>query len=343
MTQHTVHDRSRIALWLGAFTGFYRPAADEVRRLDPVSKFLYAARSIILVISAQAALIAGLFALADRKFDVLAFVLVMVGLVVAHMVSNLSNDWVGWKRGHDTPDSPRMRYTVHPLAGGTIEPRVIVGGLIVLAVIGLSICAWFIVQRGWTAAGFAAAGIALMWWYDAAPVPLKSIGLGEVATLIVWGPLMIGGAHAMITGTVSAEVMWASLPYGLGVMTILVGKHIDQMEFDTGKDIRTLPVVLGEARARSLNVVLLGAMYAVTLVLVALGQLTPFALAVLAAAPLGARAMATLRAPRPASAPAGYVGWPLWFHRACLVHNRRFGWLYIAGLAAGAAFPGVRF
>ena len=41
--------------------------------------------------------------------------------------------------------------------------------------------------------------------------------------------------------------------------------------------------------------------------------------------------------------PAGYVGWPLWFHRACLVHNRRFGWLYIAGLAAGAAFPGVRF
>ena len=133
MTQHTVHDRSRIALWLGAFTGFYRPAADEVRRLDPVSKFLYAARSIILVISAQAALIAGLFALADRKFDVLAFVLVLVGLVVAHMVSNLSNDWVGWKRGHDTPDSPRMRYTVHPLAGGTIEPRVIVGGLIVLA------------------------------------------------------------------------------------------------------------------------------------------------------------------------------------------------------------------
>lgn len=343
MTQHTIEDRSRITLWLGAFTGFYRPAADEVRRLDPVSKFLYAARSIILVISAQAALIAGLFALADRKFDILAFALVLVGLVVAHMVSNLSNDWVGWKRGHDTPDSPRMRYTVHPLAGGTIEPRVIVGGLIVLAIIGLSICAWFIAQRGWTAAGFAAAGIALMWWYDAAPVPLKSIGLGEVATLIVWGPLMIGGSHAMITGTVSADVMWASVPYGLGVMTILVGKHIDQMEFDTGKDIRTLPVVLGEARARSLNVVLLGAMYAVILVLVALGHLTPFALAVLAAAPLGARAMATLRAPRPASAPAGYVGWPLWFHRACLVHNRRFGWLYIAGLAAGAAWPGVRF
>ena len=48
---------SRAALWLGAFTGFYRPAVDELCLLEPVSKFLYASRSVILVISAQAALI----------------------------------------------------------------------------------------------------------------------------------------------------------------------------------------------------------------------------------------------------------------------------------------------
>jgi hypothetical protein len=26
----------------------------------------------------------------------------------------------------------------------------------------------------------------------------------------------------------------------------------------------------------------------------------------------------------------------------CLVHNRAFGWLYLLGLAAGAAFPASR-
>jgi len=36
------------------------------------------------------------------------------------MISNLSNDYFGYKRGHDTPDSPRMRYTVHPLASGVL-------------------------------------------------------------------------------------------------------------------------------------------------------------------------------------------------------------------------------
>jgi 1,4-dihydroxy-2-naphthoate octaprenyltransferase len=46
--------------------------------------------------------------------------------------------------------------------------------------------------------------------------------------------------------------------------------------------------------------------------------------------------------PRPDTPPAGYVGWPLWYHRVCLQHNRLFGWAYILGLAAGAAWPGAR-
>ena len=55
-------------MWLGAFAGFHRPGLEEVRGLDAVSRFLYAARSVILVISAQAAIIAGLIAAADRRF-----------------------------------------------------------------------------------------------------------------------------------------------------------------------------------------------------------------------------------------------------------------------------------
>src|SRR5712691_11933222 len=265
---------SKPKLWLGAFAGFYHPDAEEVRRLDPVSKFLYSARSVILVISAQAAVIAALLAAADRLFDALHFLLVLAGLVVAHMISNLSNDYFGYRRGHDTPDSPRMRYTVHPLASGVLEPRTLVTGLLILAAIGTAISAYFIVERGWLAAAFAAAGIALMLLYDAAPVPLKSIGLGEPAVFLVWGPLMVGGGYAMITGQVSAGAFHASVPYGLGVMSILTGKHIDQMEFDAGRGIRTLPVLLGEKGARVFNVATVVLIYVVTDELIAIGQLT---------------------------------------------------------------------
>jgi 1,4-dihydroxy-2-naphthoate polyprenyltransferase len=334
--------RSKPELWLGAFAGFYRPGVEEIRGLDAVSKFLYAARSIILVISAQAAVIAALLAAAQRQFAWLEFALVLIGFVVAHMISNLSNDYFGYKRGHDTPDSPRMRYTVHPLASGVLEPRTLATGLAMLALIGCGITAYFIIERGWLAAGFAAAGIALLLLYDAAPVPLKSIGLGELAVFLVWGPLMVGGGHAVITGHVSSVALYASVPYGLGVMSILTGKHIDQMVFDAGKGNRTLPVLLGERAARAVNRAAIVLMYAVIATLIAFGRLTPFAAIVVLALPRAVRAVSVMGRPRPPSPPAGYVGWPLWYHRVCLEHNRRFGWLYILGLAGGAIWPEAR-
>ena len=96
-------------------------------------------------------------------------------------------------------------------------------------------------------------GALLLWAYDAAPRALKELGLGEVAAFVVWGPLMVAGGYFVLSGIFSAGALLASVPYGLGVMSILVGKHIDQRQFDASKHQRTLPVVLGEGRARVFN------------------------------------------------------------------------------------------
>ena len=328
--------------WARAFTGFYPPLAEELADLDPVARFLYAARSVILVISFQAALLAGLLAATDRRFDTVPFVLVVLAYVVLHAISNLSNDYFGARRGHDTDDSPRRRYTVHPLLSGAVSSRLLVRGLLVLAVIAAVIGVYFVRLRGWPAVALVVAGALLLWAYDAAPRALKELGLGEVAAFVVWGPLMIAGGYYVITGQYSSAALLASVPYGLGVMSILVGKHIDQRVFDESKHQRTLPVVLGERRARALNRAAVIGMYVVIVVGIAVGALTPFALVVLFAAPRALRAVRVMSTPAPAEAPAGYVGWPLWYHRVCLVHNRAFGWLYVLGLAAGVLFPGAR-
>ncbi|MDQ1722872.1 MAG: 1,4-dihydroxy-2-naphthoate polyprenyltransferase [Pseudonocardiales bacterium] len=328
--------------WVGAFTGFYPAEASEFGGLDPLTRFLYASRSVILVISAQSAVIAGLLALTDRRLHVLPFLLVLLGYVVLHAISNLSNDYFGYRRGHDTADSPRRRYTLHPIASGAVTPRLLAGGLAVLGVLALAIAAYFIALRGWPAVLLTALGAVLLYAYDAAPRALKELGLGELAAFAVWGPLMIGGGYYVITGRFSADALLASVPVGLGVASILIGKHIDQRLFDTSQQQRTLPVLLGEAAARTLNQLALGAMYLVTAVAVLIGALSPLALIVLLAVPRALRAVRVMARPAPAAAPAGYVGWPLWYHRVCLVHNRLFGWLFIAGLAVGAVVPDWR-
>jgi 1,4-dihydroxy-2-naphthoate octaprenyltransferase len=142
----------------------------------------------------------------------------------------------------------------------------------------------------------------------------------------------------MITGELAGGAFATSIPYGLGVMSILTGKHIDQMAFDSTRGIHTLPVVIGERAARGLTIGAIAAMYLIVAALIAGGSLTPFAAVVVVGLPRASRAIRVLSQPRPAAAPKGYVGWPLWHHRACLVHNRLFGWAYIFGLGAGAVF-----
>jgi 1,4-dihydroxy-2-naphthoate polyprenyltransferase len=328
--------------FLGAFTGFYPAEASEFADLDPVTRFLYASRSVILVISAQSAVIAGLLALTDRRLQVLPFVLVLLGFVVLHAISNLSNDYFGYRRGHDTVDSPRRRYTLHPIASGAVTPGLLAGGLAVLAGLALLIAAYFVALRGWPAVLLSVIGAVLLYAYDAAPRALKELGLGELAAFAVWGPLMIGGGYYVITGQASGRAYLASVPVGLGVASILIGKHIDQRLFDTSQQQRTLPVLLGESAARTLNRVAVGAMYLVTAIAVLIGALSPFVLVVVLALPRALHAVRVMARPAPAAAPAGYVGWPLWYHRVCLVHNRLFGWLFIAGLAIGAVLPDWR-
>jgi 1,4-dihydroxy-2-naphthoate octaprenyltransferase len=328
--------------WVGAFTGFYPATSADVTDFGPVTRFLYAARSVILVISAQSALIAGLLAATDRRFETLPFILALLAFVVLHAISNLSNDYFGYRRGHDTEESPRRRYTLHPVASGAFTMRFLTVGLAVLVAIVGAIGVYFTALRGWGAVWLAITGALLLWAYDAAPRALKELGLGEVAAFVVWGPLMIGGGYYVITGVWSGMAFLASVPYGLGVASILIGKHIDQRAFDAAHQQRTLPVLLGANASRQLNIAVVLAMYVAVAVGIGFGALSLAAVVVLVAAPRALHAVRVMARPTPSAPPPGYVGWPLWFHRVCLVHNRAYGWLFIIGLAVGAVWPATR-
>jgi len=44
-------------------------------------------------------------------------------------------------------------------------------------------------------------------------------------------------------------------------------------------------------------------------------------------------AIKRLSQPRPAAAPPGYPIWPLWFSTVSFAHNRKFGNLFVLGVA----------
>jgi len=155
----------------------------------------------------------------------------------------------------------------------------------------------------------------------------------------VWGPLMVGGTYYAAAGDIPWEVIAASVPYGLLVMSVLMGKHIDKEPWDREAGVRTLPVALGDGLARRATLGLMVAFYAGVLALVGAGVFAAWTLIVAGALPLFRRAAHTYVRPKPETPPDNYPVWPLWFASWAFVHSRRAGGLLVLGLALGALWP----
>jgi 1,4-dihydroxy-2-naphthoate octaprenyltransferase len=147
---------------------------------------------------------------------------------------------------------------------------------------------------------------------------------------------MVGGGYYVITGHVSADVIIASLPSALAATTVLFGKHIDKLDADAAKGIRTMPVLLGETNARYATIGMLTLQYLLVLYLVLTGAFSWLLLTVLLAGQWYWRALRAYSHPRPAAPPPEYPPnvWPLWYAAFAFQHTRRFGMLFLVGLLA---------
>jgi 1,4-dihydroxy-2-naphthoate polyprenyltransferase len=225
--------------------------------LDILSKWFIATRSAVGTITLYSGLIGGLLAwqylYTNRQpFPFVTWLILTLGLFIAHGTNNLINDYTDYTRGIDKDNYFRTQYGVHPLAQGFWDRRT---HLIWFGVSGFLAAAAGIYALIYTNFDpivltlFLAGAIILLFY----TYPLKYVGIGELSIFIIWGPLMIGGVYYVLTGVWSWAVILASLPIGLNVVTINLGKHTDKLKEDKVKGVRTLPVLVGETpRAISL-------------------------------------------------------------------------------------------
>jgi 1,4-dihydroxy-2-naphthoate octaprenyltransferase len=186
---------------------------------------------------------------------------------------------------------------------------------------------------------FAIAGLILSWGYTDPPLRFKRRGLGELSAFIVWGPLMGGGTYLAATGSVDAIALIATLPWALFVTAVLFGKHLDKIEADGSRGVKTFVVRIGERRARVFTTVLISAGY-LGIAIFAIPAIGIFPWFVAPLAGLGAiaarPALKIVAAPRPAAPPAGYPLWPLWHVGAAFLASRPAMLALLVGLVVGA-------
>jgi 1,4-dihydroxy-2-naphthoate octaprenyltransferase len=336
--------RERLLAWKEIFETANPP---KDRPLDTVGKWLVITRAAVFPMTIWSGLIGGLLAVEAARtaggvpVDWGLFGVAVVGLVLAHAANNMINDYFDVTGGIDTDDYVRALYAPHPILSGWVTRRQLASAILLVNALDAALMLYLAAVRGPLIIVFALAGLFVSVFYVAPPIRLKFHGLGEPGVFLVWGPLMIGGTFLAATGTVQPWVFLVSIPYALIVTSVLFGKHIDKIEADSKLGVRTLPVILGEQRARSVGSWLMIAFYPLTLLAVVSGLVGPWVLLVALGIPRLISVLRVFSQPKPAGPPPGYPerGWPLWFVGYAFIHTRRVGGLFTLGLVLNALLP----
>jgi len=327
--------QSRLSAWVEVLRTTNPPTG---RPLDPVSRWLVLTRAAVLPMTLVAGALPTLLAVHRRGFNPGLLVLAFAGLVLAHVANNLMNDLFDVEVGNDTDSYPRALYAPHPVLSGMISRGGLARAALAVNVVDLAILVVLALYRGWPVVAFAVGGFLLSVAYTAPPLRLKKRGLGEPDVFLVWGPLMVCGMYFSAVGHLPWEIWAASVPYGLLCTAVLMGKHIDKAPFDAPLGIHTLPVLLGEGRARAATRAMMAAFYLAVVACVAVRALPWPALLALAAISKLVPVWRAFGQDKPDAPPEGFPVWPLWFAAAAFVHTRRAGSLLVLGLIVAAVF-----
>jgi 1,4-dihydroxy-2-naphthoate octaprenyltransferase len=182
----------------------------------------------------------------QHRFNLGLAALTLLGAVAVHLGLNVANDVFDATSGADD-------YNVNPtlFSGGS---RVIQYGLVSLRqMIAISAVAYAAAiaiglylasVAGWGLLWLGLAGVLISFFYTAPPLRLVHHGLGEPATALGFGPIMVLGAYYVQTGHYALQPLVLSIPVALLVMLILYANEIPDRVADARAGKRTLVVRL---------------------------------------------------------------------------------------------------
>jgi len=177
--------------------------------------------------------------------------LTLLGVACLHSGSNLINDF------HDAQGSDPLNRLATQFSGGS---RVIQDGLLSRSAAGAMAMACFAAAgvcggllaamgRPW-ALVLGAAGLAGGWLYSAGPLAFMTIGLGELAILILFGPLLTFSTGYILNEQFHAVAWWLGMPQAWQITAVLWINQFPDLAADAAAAKNNLVVRLGLARSR---------------------------------------------------------------------------------------------
>lgn len=207
----------------------------------------------------------------------------LTGAFLLQIGANLANDLFDFEKGADTAE--RLGPT-RVVQSGLLSPSAVRAGMAVTFGLALLVGAYLVWVAGPVIVLIGLLSIAAAVAYTGGPYPLAYNALGDIAVLLFFGFVAVGGTAFVQVGHVPTLAWIAAIPVGTLTTAILVVNNVRDIETDARAGKRTLAVRLGRRGAVAEYALLIAAAYAVPVALVLAGRLSAWGLLPLATAPL---------------------------------------------------------
>ncbi len=212
-----------------------------------------AARPHTLPAAAAPVLVGAGLAAGDGAFRWAPFLAAMFGALAIQVAANFTNDLSDARKGADTDERIGPQRMV---ATGVISERAMTWATVLAFASASAAGIYLIVEAGWVIAVVGGASIVAAIGYVGGPRPYGYRGLGEVFVFVFFGLVATVCSRYVHDQTAPLDSWLLAMPIGFLVTAILVANNVRDIDTDAAAGKRTLAVMIGRQRTRSLFAVL---------------------------------------------------------------------------------------
>lgn len=214
---------------------------------EKVKIWLGQTRANFLILSVVLVMIAGAAALDSKQGDILNFILILIGVILAHISVNLFNEYSDYKTGIDY----LTERTPFSGGSGTLQAKLLTPQSVLIAAIGTLIAAFLIglylaYVSTWYILGFMfLGGIAIVFY----TTHLAKWTLGELFAGLCLGTFVVLGGYVVLTKNLTLPIIIISIPPGILTFLLLLLNEFPDVEADKQGGRNHLVIKYGKQKA----------------------------------------------------------------------------------------------
>ncbi len=237
----------------------------EIAPRPTPTQWLAGARPRTLPAACSPVIAATGLAVYEHSASWLVAVLALVVSVALQVGVNYANDYSDGIRGADAARVGPLRLVGSGLASPPLVKR---AAFVSFGIAGLAGLALVIMTQQWWLLAVGAACVLAAWYYTGGNRPYGYAGLGEVSVFVFFGLVAVCGTTYVQVGRISLATLLTGVWVGALACAILVANNLRDIRGDAAVGKRTLATRLGDARTRTLYVILV-ALSGVLIIIVA--------------------------------------------------------------------------